>query len=313
MKKKFIAFQIDERASINLNTDSTYLIIREFIKRGYQVIIYDSRSLHYVDGELMVLGAIICINDDEFFALPERKIYNLTDMQLVFIRNEPPFDSNYLTTTYLLETLQGKTLVLNDPTAIRECPEKLFGLRYLKYTIPSIIANGVQDGIWPFFDKYHQIIIKPLYDYGGNGVKLVSSKQELIAAINNYPNNQYVILQKYLPQVKKGDKRILLLDGELLGCFTRVPQEGEIRANLVQGGKAQPCELTEREQKLIAILAPELKSRGLFLVGLDMLDGYMLECNTTCPTGLVTLNKLYNLKTEDQFVDKALAKLYSHC
>ncbi|HEY2069659.1 MAG TPA: glutathione synthase, partial [Rhizomicrobium sp.] len=224
----------------------------------------------------------------DHFTLGESFIQNLTDVDVVLMRQDPPFDMAYISATHILERIHPKTLVVNDPREVRNAPEKLFVTEFQDFIPPTLITGDARE-VRDFRDRYKEIIIKPLYGNGGAGVFRIGPGDENLGALLEMFTQFYrepVIVQRYLPEVRKGDKRIILVDGEFAGAINRVPAEGEARSNMHVGGRPEACTLSSREQDICAALAPELKKRGLIFTGIDVIGDYLTEINVTSPTGI---------------------------
>ena len=285
-----IAVQMDPIHAIDIRGDSTFAILLEAQKRGHDIFYYTPNDLALHGDKLVARGATLTVQDksDDHYALAKPSVEDLSKRDCVLLRQDPPFDMNYITTTHLLERIHPKTLVVNDPAHVRNAPEKLFVLDFLDLMPPTLVTRQLAD-VLAFRDKYKDIIVKPLYGNGGAAVfRLkpddgnVSSLVELFQTVFREP----FMVQEYRSEVKAGDKRIILVDGEIAGAINRVPQKGETRSNLHVGGKATPVKLTKRDKEICARLRPELKKRGLLFTGIDVIGPYLTEINVTSPTGI---------------------------
>ena len=309
---QFIAIQMDNFDKIRYTTDTTVLLATELQSRGYSVFCYTPNNLSYQNNRLYAKGRYVRFFDDEnnFYEVIKADTLDLEKATLVLIRQNPPFDMNYITNTYLLEKLQGKTLVLNDPREIRNNPEKLMIYNFPDFITPSIIGFEMEQ-LEEFYLNHKDVIIKPLYNFGGNEVKRITTLTEFKTILPEYiKKHEQVIVQKFLPAVFKGDKRVLIVDGEIMGALKRVPKEGQVAANLAAGGHAEQTELTVREIEVCQKVGKFLKPRNLFLAGIDLLDGYLLEINITSPTAFKTYNSLYKANIEQQVIDVLLKKIH---
>jgi len=224
----------------------------------------------------------------DHFALGEGFVYDLSSADVVLMRQDPPFDMAYITATHILERIQPKTLVVNDPAQVRNAPEKLFVTEFAEFIPPTLITSDLRE-IRAFRDEHKDIIIKPLYGNGGAGVFRLKQDDENFGALMEMFTQFFrepVIVQRYIPEVRKGDKRIILVDGEFAGAINRVPASGEARSNMHVGGRPEATELTSREAAICAAIGPELKKRGLIFTGIDVIGDYMTEINVTSPTGI---------------------------
>jgi glutathione synthase len=231
-------------------------------------------------------------------------------MDVVFMRQDPPFNMEYITATYMLETIDRQTLVVNHPVSVRNAPEKIFPFAFREYMPATVVTEDI-DAVKAFLEDHREIIIKPLYMYGGTGVYYIKTVEELEEKFAELLGDYQapIVAQQFIPEVKDGDKRILLIDGEVQGAFLRIPEEGNIRANLMAGGSLQPTELTEYEQKLCNEMGPILKESGFMICGIDIIGDYLTEINITSPIGFLELNKLYGKNIAATLWDKVESKL----
>ena len=285
-----VAVQMDPIETIDISGDSTFAQMLEAQKRGHELFIYHPDTLALADGKLSASGRTVSVKDvkgDHFAVLDEKTVY-LNDYDVVLMRQDPPFDMHYITICHMLEEIHPQTLVVNDPAQVRNAPEKLFILRYPQFMPPTLITRDAAQ-LRAFRAEHKDIIIKPLYGNGGAGVfRLTEDDQNFSSLVEMFHDNfrEPFIAQKFLSDVRKGDKRIILVDGEVAGAINRVPAEGETRSNMHVGGKPVPTELTDREREICAVLGPDLKERGLIFVGIDVIGDYMTEINVTSPTGI---------------------------
>ena len=290
-----VALQMDPIGSVNINADSTFRIALEAQARGHQLFFYTPDKLAFVEGRVLARGCPITLRREVGNHVsygPEAEV-DLADFDVVWLRQDPPFDMGYITTTHLLEMIHPKTLVVNDPFWVRNSPEKLLVLRFPDLIPPTAIARDLAT-IRAFKDRHGDIILKPLYGNGGAGVfrldpndRNLSSLYELFTGINREP----LIVQKFLPDVAKGDKRVILVDGAAVGAINRVPQAGETRSNMHVGGRPEKSGLTARDLEICAAIGPVLKKKGQVFVGIDVIGDYLTEINVTSPTGLQELER----------------------
>jgi glutathione synthase len=285
-----VAFQMDPIERIDIRGDSTFALLLEAQWRGHDVFYYTPNNLALRGGKLIAQGHSLTVEDKpgNHYRLAHPRSVDLADFDVVHLRQDPPFDMAYITTTHLLERLQPKTLVVNDPAAVRNAPEKIFVLDYLDLMPPTLVTRSLDD-IKAFRAKHKDIVVKPLYGNGGaaifripKGDTNLNSLIELLGLTFREP----IMVQRYLPEVRKGDKRIILVDGEVAGAINRVPAADETRSNLHVGGTAEPATLTKRDKEICARLGPELKRRGLIFAGIDVIGDYLTEINVTSPTGI---------------------------
>jgi len=290
-----VAIQMDPIAAIDINGDSTFALALEASARGHQLFYYEPKQLSMRDGRVYARMAPLTVKREKgsHFTLGEFASCDLTEMDVVLLRQDPPFDMNYISTTHMLERVHPKTLVVNDPREVRNAPEKLFVTEFPGVMPPTLISLDVEE-IRAFRDEYKDIIVKPLYGNGGAGVfRLSEGDENLNSLLELFGNlsNEPLIAQQYLPAVRKGDKRIILVDGKPVGAINRVPAKGESRSNMHVGGRAEKTGLTKREEELCEIIGPELKRRGLIFVGIDVIGDYLTEINVTSPTGIQEIDR----------------------
>jgi glutathione synthase len=286
-----IAVQMDPIESINPQGDSTFALMLEALLRGHAVDYYTPGTLAMRDNRVFASVQQIEVFDKpkgEHFALGDKREAELGNYDVVLMRQDPPFDMNYITLTHLLERIHPKTFVMNPPAAVRNAPEKILVTEFPQLMPPTLITRD-RARIAQFRKEHGNIIIKPLYGNGGAGVFLIQEgDQNLVALIELFEQSfrEPFMIQRYLPEVRKGDKRIILVDGEPVGAINRVPAEGEARSNMHVGGRPELSELTAREKEICAAIGPALKQRDMIFVGIDVIGGYLTEINVTSPTGI---------------------------
>jgi glutathione synthase len=314
MKKHFkIAIQMDPLESINIKTDSTYILALEAQKRGYRLFHYLPENLIYENGRVSALGNVFKLfpNKKTFFKKSKTQKIFLDDYDVVLVRQDPPFNMSYITATYLLEMVSEKTLILNDPKSIRDNPEKLSMFNFKNIIPPTLISKNTEQ-CFNFQKKYKKTIIKPLYGNGGEGISKLEGtndllKRKILKLISRY--KQSIVIQKYLKEIKEGDRRIILIDGEYVGSVARIPKKGSVTANFHTGGTAKKVGLVRRDKKICSILKPFLKKKKLFFTGVDVIGNYLTEINVTSPTGIQEINKLNGVRLEEFFWDRVEKKL----
>ena len=298
MKLK-IAFQMDPISDVDINGDTSFRLAEEGQKRGHQIYYFNPESLVYESGNIIAYGQKVDIDREGKPVISlqkEQKIDLSKEIDIVFLRQDPPFDMLYITTTFLLERLKGKTLVLNDPYWVRNSPEKLLVLDFIDLMPPTVITRSLRS-IIDFRNRYKDVILKPLYGNGGAGVfRLTEGDKNLNVFIETFVNNsrEPIIVQQFLPDVSNGDKRIILVDGEPIGAINRIPPEDDIRSNMHVGGTPAKSHLTERDTEICKRLSPVLKKKNLFFVGIDVIGQHLTEINVTSPTGLQELERFEN-------------------
>jgi glutathione synthase len=285
-----IACQMDPIERIDIRGDSTFAILLEAQKRGHDIFYYTPPDLSLNGNRLVARGHSLSVLDKagDHYKLADARVVDLSTRDVVLLRQDPPFDMAYITTTHLLERIHPKTLVVNDPAHVRNAPEKIFVLDFLDLMPPTLVTRSLAD-VAAFRDEHQDIIIKPLYGNGGSSVFRVAqgdtnlnSLVELFQTVFREP----FMVQQYRPEVRGGDKRVILVDGEVVGAINRVPAADETRSNMHVGGVATATELTERDREICARLGPELKRRGLLFTGIDVIGPYLTEINVTSPTGI---------------------------
>jgi glutathione synthase len=285
-----VAIQMDPIERIDIAGDSTFALALEAQARGATLLYYGPRDLTFRDGVVSARTRPLSVRNvkGDHFTLGPAAVTNLAKLDVVLMRQDPPFDMAYITATHILERIHPKTLVVNDPFHVRNAPEKLF-VTLFKDLMPATLITSDRAEMNAFRDAHKDIILKPLYGNGGAGVFRVKPDDENFGALLEMFTAFYrepVIVQRYIPQVRQGDKRIILVDGEFAGAINRVPAMGEARSNMHVGGKAEATTLSAREKAICAALGPELKTRGLVFTGIDVIGDYLTEVNVTSPTGI---------------------------
>ena len=291
-----VAVQMDPMDGINIAGDSTFHIMLAGQARGHKLYHYLAPDLSYRDGRVLAQARPVKVQKvaGDHFAFGAPELLDLgRDVDVVLMRQDPPFDLTYITATHLLERVQPETLVVNDPASVRNAPEKLFVLDYARFMPPTMITRDLAQ-VRSFLAEHGEIVVKPLYGNAGNAVFHVGQSGANLSALVELFNASWVepfMVQAFIPGVAQGDKRIVLVDGEVAGAVNRIPGKGEIRSNLAVGGSAAKTELTAREREICAALGPELKARGLLFVGIDVIGGeWLTEINVTSPTGIVSID-----------------------
>jgi len=285
-----VAIQMDPIERINIDADSTFALALEAQVRGHALVYYGPRELTFREGQVTAQARSLQVRaiKGDHFALGAPSVFDLAGADVVLMRQDPPFDLAYITATHILERLQPETLVVNDPAHVRNAPEKLFVTLFKDLMPPTLITADLAE-IRSFREAHQEIILKPLYGNGGAGVFRVKPDDENLGALLEMFTSFYrepIVVQRYLPEVRKGDKRIILIDGQEAGAINRVPAAGEARSNMHVGGRPEPTTLTAREKQICAAIGPELKKRGLIFAGIDVIGDYLTEINVTSPTGI---------------------------
>lgn len=291
-----VAMQMDPMEGIKIGGDSTFHIMLAAQARGHRLYHYLAPDLTFRDGRVLAQARPVKVQkvQGDHFAFGEPELLDLgRDVDVVWMRQDPPFDLSYITATHLLERVQDETLVVNDPASVRNAPEKLFVLDYARFMPPTMITRDLAQ-VKTFLAEHGEIVVKPLYGNGGVAVFHVGSNGANLSSLVELFNASWVepfMVQAFIPGVAEGDKRIVLIDGEVAGAVNRIPGKGEIRSNLAVGGSAAKTELTDKEREICAALGPELKARGLLFVGIDVIGGeWLTEINVTSPTGIVSID-----------------------
>ena len=307
-----VAFQMDPIGPIDINADSTFRIAEEAQARGHELFYYTPDQLAYQQGRVTAKGWPLTVRREvgNHFTLGEFQEIDLSTQDVVWLRQDPPFDMGYITTTHILEMIHPETLVVNDPKWVRNYPEKLLVLQFPDLTPPTTIARDL-DTLRAFKEEHGDIILKPLYGNGGAGVfrldpndRNFSSLYELFVGINREP----LIAQKFLPDVSRGDKRVILVDGEPVGAINRVPAKGETRSNMHVGGRPEKVALDDRDLEICAAIGPLLREKGQIFVGIDVIGGNLTEINVTSPTGIQELERFDGINVAEKIWEAIEAK-----
>jgi len=310
-----VALQMDPVQDVDIDADSTFVIGLEAQKRGHELFYYHPDDLMYDEGRVMAVAPRLELRRElgNHFTLGTPELVDLATLDVIWLRQDPPFDMAYLTTTYLLDMLPATTLVVNNPTAVRANPEKLYIARFPQLVPPTLVTRNIAQ-IKAFRDKHTDIIVKPLYGNGGAGVFHLKPDDENLGSLLEMflqGSREPIVIQAYLKDVRQGDKRIILVDGEPVGAINRVPQEGEARSNMHAGGTPEPSKLTPRDLEICATIGADLKARGLVFAGIDVIGGYLTEINVTSPTGLQEISRFDGVALEQNIWDAIEAKLGS--
>ena len=291
-----VAVQMDPLETVNIAGDSTFAVMLSAIARGHRLWHYQAGDLCYRDGRVSAparpIKRLQRVTGDHFEYGEPILLDLVDDVDVVLMRQDPPFDLAYITATHLLERIQPHTLVVNDPASVRNAPEKLFVLDYAQFMPPTMITRRLEDAR-AFHAKHGEVVVKPLYGNAGSAVFHVGRNDANLAALTELFGQVWrepFMVQAFLPDVSKGDKRIVLIDGKVTGAINRLPKAGEIRSNLAAGGRADATELSAREIEICDALGPDLAARGLLFVGIDVIAGHLTEINVTSPTGIVAID-----------------------
>lgn len=290
-----VAIQMDPIETVKITADSTFALALEAQARGHRLYYYNPRQLSFRDGMVTAVVRPLRVRAvaGDHYTLGDPVRYDLAEADVVLLRQDPPFDMGYITTTHLLERIHPRTLVVNDPKEVRNAPEKLFVTTFKNVMPPTLITSDPSE-IRAFRAEHEDIILKPLFGNGGAGVFRVKPDDENLGSLLEMFTAFYrepIMVQRYLPEVRQGDKRIILVDGEFAGALNRVPAAGEARSNMHVGGRPEAVEPTARDLEICRIIGPELKARGLIFTGIDVIGGYLTEINVTSPTGIQEIKR----------------------
>lgn len=307
-----VALQMDPVEDIDIDADSTFVIGLEAQRRGHELFHYHPDDLMYEDGRVLALARRLELRYElgNHFTLGTPELIDLKTLDVVWLRQDPPFDMAYLTSTYLLDMVHPDTLVVNNPTQVRANPEKLYISRFADLTPPTLVSRNV-DAIKAFRAKHADIIVKPLYGNGGWGVFHIKPGDEnlnTLLEMHMAASREPLMVQAYIPAVRQGDKRIILIDGEPAGAINRIPPEGEARSNMHAGGTPEPCTLTERDLEICTAIGQDLRDRGLIFAGIDVIGDYLTEINVTSPTGLQEIRRFDGVALEEKLWDAIEAR-----
>ena len=291
-----VAVQMDPIETISIAGDTTFALMLEAAARGHDLFYYRPGDLSLREGRAVARAAPIEVRDivGNHFSLGPARVVDLAEMDVVLLRQDPPFDLAYITSTHILQRLQPGTLVVNDPVSVRNAPEKLFVMDF-PALMPATLITRDRAEIEAFRRQHGEVVIKPLHGHGGTSVFKIAEKDANFGSLYDLfaaTFREQWVVQAYLKNIVKGDKRIIMVDGEPLGAINRVPAENDIRSNMVRGGAAAATEFTDREREICATIGPELRRRDLLLVGIDVIDGYLTEINVTSPTGIRAIKRV---------------------
>ena len=304
MKKKILAIQGSSLKKINVKTDTSFFLGLEAQRRNYDIYYYEPKDLSFINGKVIARCSKLKFQDEtkKPVKIIKKIVLNLIKAKLLLIRSEPPFNQQYINTTFILEHIVKKLKIINDPKALREVPEKLFSLRLIKF-MPSTLISEDLDEIKRFFSKNRKVVIKPIDSYSGNDVKLLRkfNKIQISKYIKKY---HHLMFQKFIPQISKGDKRIFIIDGKVKGAISRIPKRGSILSNMSKGASAKKIKITDKELKISKIVASELKNLNIYFAGIDFINGKLIgDINVTSPTGLKTYYDLTGINLAKYFFD----------
>ena len=304
MKKKILAIQGSRLSRVNIETDTTLFLALEAQKKGYQIYYFEPQDLSFLSGKVTAKCVHLTFveNNKKFYKINKKVSFNLLRANVILIRNEPPFNQQYINTTFILEHIAKKVKIINHPRSIREVPEKLFSIRLAKYMPPTLISENLEE-IKIFFKVNKKVIVKPINSYSGNEVLLLNSFNSKII-IKYIKKHNHIIFQKFLPKITSGDKRVFIINGKVKGAITRVPKRGSILSNMSKGAVAKISKLTKQEMKISKQVSILLKQQNIYFAGIDFVQGKLIgDINVTCPTGLATHYSLTKVNLAKYFWD----------
>ena len=304
MKKKILIIQGSSLKKINIKTDTSFFLGLEAQRRSYQIYYYEPKDLSFINGKVTASCSKVKFLDNQKqpVKIISKSVLNLLQAKLILIRSEPPFNQQYINTTFILEHISKKVRIINHPKSLREVPEKLFSLRLTKYMPQTIISENLNE-IKSFLKSNKKIVMKPIESYSGNDVKLVTkfNKSLINKFIKKY---HHLMFQKFIPQISKGDKRVFIINGKIKGAISRLPKKGSILSNMSKGASAKKIEISQREMKISKIVATELKKQNIYFAGIDFIQGKLIgDINVTSPTGLKTYYDLTGVNLGKYFFD----------
>jgi len=304
-KKKILTIQGDRLNSIIQDTDTSLLLAIEAQKRGYKIYYYETKDLSFINGKVIanIKELRLFENNKKFYQIVKSKSFDLSKADYILMRQNPPFNINYINATFFLEYLPKSVKVINNPFSVRNISEKFYSINFLKYMPPTIFTKNMHE-IKKFLKKYKKIVIKPIHGYGGKNILFVKesiNRNTILKYINKF---DHVMVQKFIPNVVKGDKRVFIINGMVKGAIRRVPKKGSYLSNLSQGGLAVKTKLNKRELKISKIVAKNLKNKKIFLAGIDLVSNYLIgDINVTSPTGLKNFKDLSGINLAIDFWD----------
>ena len=305
MKKKILAIQGSEINKINYKTDTSILLGLEAQKRKFDIYYYEPKDLSYNNGKILAKSSKIYISNEYMYPIKKIKSTNLdlSKVKILLIRNEPPFNQQYINTTFILDRLSKNIKIINHPKSIREVPEKLFSLKFIKFMPPTLISENLGE-IKTFFEKHrNNIVIKPIEGYSGNDVRLIKKfdKKKITKYLKKY---NHIIFQKYISKISRGDKRIFIINGKVMGAISRIPRKGSILSNMSKGAYAKEIDINSKELLISKKIATELKKNNIYFAGIDFVNGKLIgDINVTSPTGLKTYYDLTGINLAEYFFD----------
>ena len=302
MINKIVAIQGNHPSKLNPISDTSVFLANEIQNKNYKIFYYDPKDLSVINSKVMASGFFIKFDysKNKFFKILKKQKLNLTKCKFILIRQDPPFNLEYISATYMLDTIKDKVKIINNPTSIRNVSEKLYSVKYQKYMPSTIFTQNINE-IKNFFKKHRKVIIKPIHSYGGNDIHLLNKFNSKV--INRFiKKHDHIMCQKYLPKISKGDKRVFLINGKVCDAISRVPKKGSFLSNMSKGAKPINIQLTKTENKISKLIAKDLKKENIFFAGIDFIDQKLNgDINVTSPTGLKTLYDLSGINHAKTF------------
>ena len=302
-KTKIVAIQGDKLKIINKDTDTSLLLALEAQRRGYKIYYYETENLNYINGKVQAYIKELKLfeNNKKFYKIVNQRFFDLSKVNYILMRQNPPFNMDYITATFFLEHLPKNVKVINNPVSVRNVSEKFYSINFLKYMPPTIFTKNIEE-IKKFVKKYKKIVIKPIHGYGGKNILFVNKSINQIKVLNYIKKFGHIMVQKFIPQITKGDKRVFIINGLVKGAIQRVPRKGSFVSNLAQGGKAVETKLNYKELYISKIVAKHLKKSKIFFAGIDLVSNYLIgDINVTSPTGLKNFKDLSGINLAKDF------------
>ena len=303
MTNKIIAVQGNNLNKLNPITDTSIFLAKSGQSRGYKIFYYEPENLSIINKKVFANGSFIKINYSrkKFFKIIKKAYIDLSKVKFILVRQDPPFNLEYISTTYILDTLKNKVRIINNPTSIRNISEKLYSMKFIQFMPDTMFTKKIEDILY-FYKKYKKVILKPIHSYSGNDIIFINNKLSIKVISNFIKKHGHIMVQKFLPKIKYGDKRVFIINGKICGCISRVPKPGSILSNMSKGAKPKLIKLTQKEIKISKIIAKDLVKKDIYFAGIDFIDQKLNgDINVTSPTGLKTFYDLSNINLADYF------------
>ena len=303
MTNKIIAVQGNNLNKLNPITDTSIFLAKSGENKGYKIFYYEPEDLSIIKKKVFANGNFIKINYSrkKFFKIIKKAYIDLSKVKFILVRQDPPFNLEYISTTYILDTLKNKVRIINNPTSIRNISEKLYSMKFIQFMPDTMFTKKIEDILY-FYKKYKKVILKPIHSYSGNDIIFINNKLSIKVISNFIKKHSHIMVQKFLPKIKYGDKRVFIINGKICGCISRVPKPGSILSNMSKGAKPKLIKLTQKEIKISKIVAKDLVKKDIYFAGIDFIDQKLNgDINVTSPTGLKTFYDLSNKNLADYF------------